>query len=132
MGGYRDNPAGIRSRLDTGIGVSMVIADARADTALGQPYIGVRPQPFVVGLGYWIVPDARRQGLATRAVQLGSTWALQTLGAARVEAWAAVSNEPSQRVLSAAGFTWEGVLRAFLGDAGGGASIRSRRWRRRR
>ena len=106
MGGHRDNPAGIRSRLDTGIGVSMVIADARADTALGQLYIGVRPQPFVVGLGYWIVPDARRQGLATRAVQLGSTWALQTLGAARAEAWAAVNNEPSQRVLSAATPVW--------------------------
>jgi len=29
MGGHRDNPAQIRSRLDTGIGVSMVIADAR-------------------------------------------------------------------------------------------------------
>jgi [ribosomal protein S5]-alanine N-acetyltransferase len=69
------------------------MADARADTALGQLYIGVRPQPFVAGLGYWIVPDAA-SGLATRAVQLGSTQALQTLGAARVEAWAAVNNQP--------------------------------------
>ena len=70
----------------------------------------------MVGLGYWVASDARRHGFATRAVQLGSSWALQTLIAARVEAWAAVNNEPSQRVLSAAGFTWEGVLRAFLGE----------------
>ena len=46
MGGLRDKPARIRSRLDTGIGVSLVIADEWADTALAQLYIGVRPQPF--------------------------------------------------------------------------------------
>ena len=43
------------------------MADARADTALGQLYIGVRPRPFVAGLGFWIVPDAA-SGLVTQAV----------------------------------------------------------------
>jgi hypothetical protein len=37
MGGQRDKPAGIRSRLDTGIVISMVIAGARAGAALGRP-----------------------------------------------------------------------------------------------
>jgi hypothetical protein len=71
MGGLRDKPARIRSRLDTGIGVSMVIANASADTALRQLYAGVRPRPFVVGLVCWIIPGAAL-GLVTRAVQLGS------------------------------------------------------------
>jgi hypothetical protein len=102
------------------------MADARADTALGQLYIGVRPQPFVAGLGYWIVPDAA-SGLATRAVQLGSTQALQTLGAARVEAWAAVNNQPSQRVLlqyqhsylrAAADQSWPLMMRTVSAGAG--------------
>jgi hypothetical protein len=92
MGGHRDNPEGIRSRLDTGIGVSMVIADARADTTLGQLYIGVRPQPFVVGLGYWTVPDARRQVrmLCLMFVRLTGWMALCTLamGSAVASAWA--------------------------------------------
>jgi ribosomal-protein-alanine N-acetyltransferase len=67
-----------------------------------------------LGLGYWIVPGARGRGLGTSAARLASQWGIRVLGAARVEAWVELDNEPSQRLLSSAGFMREGVLRAFL------------------
>ena len=81
MGSHRDNPPGIRSGLGTVIGESMVIADARADTGLGQLYIGVPHQPFVVGLGYWIVPDARAPSPALS--RRPETWTTLTRRASR-------------------------------------------------
>jgi len=51
-----------------------------------------------------------------RQASLASAWMLETTGAVRIEAWAAIDNEPCQRVLAAAGFMRQGVLRSFLGD----------------
>jgi RimJ/RimL family protein N-acetyltransferase len=85
-------------RLTSGEGMCQVIADATTDEALGQVYVGVRPQPGVVGLGYWVVPDARRRGFATRAASLVSTWLLTLEGVARVEAWVLPNNAASLRV----------------------------------
>lgn len=77
----------------------------------------VRPQPGVVGIGYWVVPLARGRGLGTHAVGLLSHWALAEAGIARVEAWVEPENTASQRVLEGAGFRREGVLRSFLSHA---------------
>jgi [ribosomal protein S5]-alanine N-acetyltransferase len=100
-------------RAQTRNGVSLAIADHRSDDAIGYAGLTTREQPGVVGIGYWVVPHARGRGLATRAVRLLADWALQH-GAARVEAWVEPRNVASQRVLTAAGFTREGVLRSFL------------------
>lgn len=104
----------VRSRLENSEGVALALTNAGTDEAVGQVWIGVRPQPGVVGLGYWVVPDARQRGLATRAVRLAATWALGPLGAARIEAWVAPDNEPSMRTLASTGFHQEGVLRSYL------------------
>lgn len=106
------------SRIDTGEGVSLAVADAATDDAVGVAVLLVRPQPAVVGIGYWVVPHARGRGLAARAVGLLSRWALAEAGMARVEAWVDRENVPSQRVLTAAGFTREGILRSFLSFSG--------------
>jgi RimJ/RimL family protein N-acetyltransferase len=103
-----------RARLERREGVSLTIAIAATDEALGLAVLLLRPQPGVAGIGYWVVPRARRRGLATRAVRLLSGWALLDAGLARVEAWAEPGNLASQRVLSGAGFVREGVLRSFL------------------
>ncbi len=100
-------------RAETGEGVSLAVADAGTDAARGIAVLLARPQPGVVGIGYWIVPVARGRGLATHAVGLLSHWALQA-GVARVEAWVEPENAASQRVLTAVGFRREGVLRSFL------------------
>jgi RimJ/RimL family protein N-acetyltransferase len=101
-------------RFEHGEGVSLAVADAGTDRAAGLIWLALRPQPGVVGLGYWVVPRARGMGFGTRAVRLATNWALTLAGAARVEAWVEPENVPSQRLLTAAGFVREGVLRSYL------------------
>ena len=96
-----------RSRLEQGEGLSLAVAEADGDEALGLAVLLLRPQPGVAGLGYWIVPAARRRGRATRAIELLSGWALCHAGIARVEAWVDPGNEPSQCALASAGFVRE-------------------------
>ena len=101
-------------RAEKGEGLSLALADAVTNEANGLAVLMHRPQPGVVGLGYWVIPRARGRGFAARAARLLSTWALRDEGMARVEAWVEAGNAASQRVLQAAGFTHEGVLRSFL------------------
>jgi RimJ/RimL family protein N-acetyltransferase len=101
-------------RAEDGEGLSLAVADAATGEALGLCWLALRPQPGVVGLGYWIVPTARGRGLSARAARLAAAWALDRAGMARVEAWVEPDNLASQHVLESAGFTREGVLRSFL------------------
>jgi|tagenome__1003787_1003787.scaffolds.fasta_scaffold20780919_1 [ribosomal protein S5]-alanine N-acetyltransferase len=101
------------ARAEEGDGISLAVADVATGLAYGLVWLGVRPQPGVVGIGYWVVPAARGRGLARRAVRLATGWALDQ-GVARVEAWVEPGNDPSLRVLRASGFHREGVLRSFL------------------
>jgi len=103
-----------RGRVESGEGVSLALADAATGEAVGNVYIAVRPQPKVVGLGYWVVPDVRGRGFAARGARLAAAWALGPLGAVRMEAWIVSDNEPSLRTVASAGFHREGVLRSFL------------------
>jgi ribosomal-protein-alanine N-acetyltransferase len=91
-------------RAEKGEGLSLVLADAATNEALGLTVLMLRPQQAVVGIGYWVIPGARDRRLATHAVSLLSTWALRDAGIARVEAWVEPENAASQRVLCAAGF----------------------------
>jgi ribosomal-protein-alanine N-acetyltransferase len=70
---------------------------------------------------YWTAPGARGNGYATEAVRAAASWALTSLGFARVTLAAVGENVASQRVAKAAGFQFEGVLRnAALTRAGRG------------
>jgi RimJ/RimL family protein N-acetyltransferase len=59
---------------------------------------------------YWILPEARRHGIATRAVRAATRWA-HDLGLHRVELQHSTRNTPSQGVARNAGFVSEGVRR---------------------
>lgn len=72
-----------------------------------------------VGVGYWLLADARGFGAASRAVVLVSRWALGPLGFARVELTCGPDNAASQRVARRSGFTREGVLRDHVPQHGG-------------
>ena len=102
------------SRLDNGEGISLAIHANDVDRAIGLVVMLLRPQPSVIGLGYWIVPSARGCGYATAAASVASTWALDEGGFARIEAWVEPANAASQHVLTSAGFDLEGRLRSFL------------------
>jgi RimJ/RimL family protein N-acetyltransferase len=69
-------------------------------------------------VGYWIARDARRRGVATRAVELLSTWAFSELGLERIELLAEPGNTASQGVAEAAGFTKERLLPAHREQKG--------------
>src|SRR3954451_2175267 len=66
-----------------------------------------------VEVGYWVAGSPRRRSVGSRATSLLSRWALTGLGMERVELLATPLHEPSQRLAERAGFTREGLLRAY-------------------
>ncbi len=65
-------------------------------------------------VGYWLAPEARGQGHATRALMLISRWGFDALGLERIDLLAATGNLPSQHVAERAGFSREAVLRSYM------------------
>jgi RimJ/RimL family protein N-acetyltransferase len=66
----------------------------------------------IVEIGYWVLPHARRRGVATRIARVLAEHAFD-LGVHRVAAYVNVDNVASERVLERAGFTREGVIRSL-------------------
>src|ERR1700722_2970139 len=65
---------------------------------------------------YWLLPQGRGRGLATRSVGLLSEWAFVTLGLGRVAAFTELNNHASRAVLERCGFVREALLRQHLID----------------
>jgi len=103
-----------RGRADNAEGLSLAIADASSDEALGAVVLMFRPQPGNVEIGYWMIERARGRRFASRAVALLARWALTDAGLARVQALVEPDNTASQRVLESVGFRREGHLRSYL------------------
>lgn len=106
------------SRLDTGEGMSLAIADAESGEALGAIVAMLELQDDVrrgtAELGYWLIDCARGSHRAAHAVALLSGWALTDGMLDRLEALVEPDNAASQRVLERAGFRREGYLRSYL------------------
>ncbi len=68
----------------------------------------------IAEVGYWVLPEARGRGVATRAVEVLSSWALDVLGLHRLELEHSVRNEVSCRVAVRTGFAPEGTRRSAL------------------
>ncbi len=69
--------------------------------------------------GYWVLPEARGRGLATRALLALTGWAFDELGLHRIELEHSTANTISCRVALRAGFRAEGTRRgAVLHDDG--------------
>lgn len=69
--------------------------------------LSVEDRMSVVELGYWVAPEARGRGVATRAVQLVVSWALDALRPRRIEIGMLAGNQASRRVAESAGFVLE-------------------------
>jgi RimJ/RimL family protein N-acetyltransferase len=92
---------------------AFAIADQETGELLGA--IDARTLPDgVVDIGYWVCPEARGRGAASRALVLLSRWAFDELGAGRVQVKVEPGNVASLRVAQKAGFEREGTLRAVL------------------
>lgn len=116
--------SGFEMRSASARGYGAAFRDRRRRRRHGAGVGGINAITWVhrVGqLGYWVAPEARQRGVATRSVRLLSRWALGSLRLARVEIRVDVENAASQQVAEAGGFTREGVLRSR-------AESRGRRW----
>jgi [ribosomal protein S5]-alanine N-acetyltransferase len=100
-----------RDRSTRGIGPTFAICDA-GDRCLGHVFVNLGGERRGT-IGYWLLPEARAQGLATRAVRLLAQWAFCELGLARLGLLTQPSNRSSLRVAERSGFRREGLLRSY-------------------
>jgi RimJ/RimL family protein N-acetyltransferase len=100
-----------RQRWREGEAATFAICD-RTGACLGHVFVNLGGAGRG-SVGYWLLPEARGKGLATRAVRLLSHWAFADLGLARLQLLTEPSNEDSHRVAERCGFQREGVLRSY-------------------
>ena len=97
-----------------------VVEPRDSDVVLGGVSLNnVSPARGRAAVGYWLAPEARGRGVATRAVRLLAGWAFDSLGVARLELTCGPDNHASQRVAARCGFTREALLRAHMPFKGG-------------
>jgi RimJ/RimL family protein N-acetyltransferase len=84
----------------------------------GAVGVSITSDTGIAEIGYWLAPEARGRGLATRALRLLSAWTLRETGIARLQLQTDVENLASQAVATRAGFTREAVLRAYMDNRG--------------
>jgi [ribosomal protein S5]-alanine N-acetyltransferase len=110
------------ARSRSGLGVSLAIAQPPGDEAVGTVVLMHRGRG-VYGLGYWLLPNARGRGLASRAVGLVVEWALAQPGVRELEALVEPWNEESARVVERAGFSRDRLLSAEISVGGREADV---------
>ena len=92
--------------------------DARAVLGSASLY-AIDLEQGTAATGYWVLPGARRRGIATAALRLLARWAFDQLAIARLELTCGPDNEASQRVAARCGFVREGLLRSHTPFKGG-------------
>ncbi|MEV4443699.1 GNAT family protein [Streptomyces sp. NPDC049577] len=96
------------------------VTDGAGGAVLGQVALQqIEPRMGHANVGYWLLPEARGRGVATRAVELLTRWAFTDLGLHRLDLGHAVGNDASCRVAERCGFAYEGLMRGFLPGPGG-------------
>jgi len=118
----RDWILGQEERRLVGRALDLAVADAVSSALLGAVGLGDIDWEHGRGeAGYWVAPEARGRGVATRALRLLTAWALgPPLGLARIQVTVDVANVPSVRTAERAGFVRDGPPRL--------AERKGRRW----
>lgn len=99
-----------RQKRAAGTVLALAIQGRDDDRALGNVNLAkLSEDGREAAIGYWLVPEARRRGLAAAAVSLLIDWAFDNLGLERIEFAILAENLASQRVAERAGATSEGV-----------------------
>jgi RimJ/RimL family protein N-acetyltransferase len=104
--------AGAPGRRARGESLELAIAARDDDRLLGA--IGLvmdRHDRARAEAGYWVAPEARGAGVATRALALVSRWALTAGGLERLDLQASLANPASIRVAERCGYVREGTMR---------------------
>ncbi|WP_259471796.1 GNAT family N-acetyltransferase [Streptomyces shenzhenensis] len=114
--------ASLRAQLQSAADVSCVpfcVMDAATGATLG--HVGVNAIDHALRLarvGYWVLPEARGQRVATRALAVAARWAFTDLGLHRLELGHALGHDASCRIAQTCGFPYEGTLRDAMFAAG--------------
>ncbi len=103
---------------ERGLTLNFAVRAAPGGPLLGSMGLNFRSGPGVAEIGYWIAPNARRQGLAAAGTQLMAAFAFAAYGPRRVELLIQPDNVPSCRAAERAGASYEGIRRAGI-DAHG-------------
>ena len=102
------------SRNDDGQALTMAIAKADSNEAVGQIYLSLTKVDRQCRLGYWVVPAERGRGLGSAAVRLVSRWLLTETDVYRLVAEVHPDNVASIGLLDGCGFALEGTPRSWL------------------
>ncbi|MFF5230392.1 GNAT family N-acetyltransferase [Dactylosporangium sp. NPDC000521] len=95
----------------------LAVTDAETDRVLGA--VGSTPRgDGIAEVGYWVAPWARRQGVASAALERFSARLFEQ-GLRRLYLMTALTNGASQRVAVAGGYLREGVARGAARDGDG-------------
>jgi RimJ/RimL family protein N-acetyltransferase len=105
-------------RLAAGDGAAFAITEDGDDRPVGSIGVRVLHEQGAAETGYHVVEDRRGRGLATRALRLIARWTFAELPVGRLQLTTHLDNPASQRVAEKAGFTREGVLRAWADQRG--------------
>ncbi len=100
-----------RELAASGQGVTWAVADPDDDEILGTVLWFNWTAGVECEVGWWLHPDARGRGLATRAVRLLVGHVFETLEVKRVTAFAAAGNTASRAVMERLGFRLYGIER---------------------
>jgi RimJ/RimL family protein N-acetyltransferase len=93
--------------------LALAAVDARNGDVVGAGTLHhLDAERKIVEIGYFVLPHARRRGIATTIARLLSQHAF-ALGIERVAAYVNLGNLASERVVERAGFTREGVVRSM-------------------
>ena len=103
-----------RGRWLDGSGPTFAICGAD-DQCLGLVWVNFGPDADGV-VGYWLLPEARGRGLATRAVRLVCEWAFSDIGLPKLRLQTEPDNLASQRVAERAGFRRQGEPHSKAGS----------------
>lgn len=114
--------ATLRSKAEgaeAGTGVAFCVEDADSGTPLGHISVSRIDRAMRSAcVGYWVLPEARGQGVATRALAATARWVFADLRLHRLELDHAVGHEVSCKVAERGGFRYEGTLRGAMWEEG--------------
>jgi RimJ/RimL family protein N-acetyltransferase len=107
--------------LAEGTGAHLVVAPVSTPGALlGCVGVSVDAADRTGELGYWVAPEARGAGVATRGSRLLARFVFDHVGVGALRLQAAVTNAASNAVARAVGFRHVGVLRSAMIDGPSG------------
>lgn len=121
--GWRDSRRVRREWAENGLlsedgGRLMVVRGDEAAGFVGYRKFLVMPESFCWNIGIRLLPEARGQGVGTRAQRLLVRYLFMNSTVMRIEADTEAENLAEQRALEKAGFTREGVIRCGAFRAG--------------